>query len=335
MAGPDADQFAICKSLASHVLHCRLEPSLIIHVFAIVVPERLFIQVPKQVEGLYAHVRSRYIGLCFGPPGVGKSLSALHYSRAERIVPLDRWSSEAQDGKPIDTILYTPDVVNSPSRTDSDLRRARETLSNIAARSIRTEARATLDKLRVRDEQWRQAHRDDFGYRSSQVPPLELTCLRAFEEYEAKRKSIPDPTTLIVVDEADRLRMSSLEQLRSIFDASGLGMVLIGMPGIEKRLARYPQFYSRIGFVHEFRPLGRAEIEELLGERWAPPGVTLPYEPFAPEIVARIVQMTEGNFRLLSRLLTQIERVLDVNDAKQVSLPILEAARESLVIGQA
>jgi len=316
-------------------LHCRLEPSLIIHVFAIVVPERLFIQVPKQVEGLYAHVRSRYIGLCFGPPGVGKSLSALHYSRAERIVPLDRWSSEAQDGKPIDTILYTPDVVNSPSRTDSDLRRARETLSNIAARSIRTEARATLDKLRVRDEQWRQAHRDDFGYRSSQVPPLELTCLRAFEEYEAKRKSIPDPTTLIVVDEADRLRMSSLEQLRSIFDASGLGMVLIGMPGIEKRLARYPQFYSRIGFVHEFRPLGRAEIEELLGERWAPPGVTLPYEPFAPEIVARIVQMTEGNFRLLSRLLTQIERVLDVNDAKQVSLPILEAARESLVIGQA
>jgi hypothetical protein len=42
-----------------------------------------------------------------------------------------------------------------------------------------------------------------------------------------------------------------------------------------------------------------------------------------------------GNLRLLTRLLTQVERVLGVNDTQVISVEIVEAARDSLVIGQA
>ena len=68
------------------------------------------------------------------------------------------------------------------------------------------------------------------------------------------------------MDEADRLRMASLEQMRAVFDEGRIGSVLIGMPGLEKRLARYAQFYSRIGFVHEFRPLNVTEMRKTLDE---------------------------------------------------------------------
>jgi AAA domain len=152
----------------------------------------------------------------------------------------------------------------------------------------------------------------------------------------AHPQPLPAPTRLILVDEADRLKVPSLEQLRDLFDRSDIGLVLIGMPGIEKRLARYPQLYSRVGFVHAFRSLRADEVRRLLAEHWPDLGFTLPPAGIADqEAVAAIIRITGGNFRLLRRLLQQVERILGINQLRTVTAAVVEAARESLVIGTA
>jgi len=275
----------------------------------------------------------RYIGLCYGPPGIGKTLSAVRYSRAEKIIAHDQWTSETTDDLPIDTLLYTTSVVNTPSRISQDISMARERVMGIVLDPLRREGSAALEVLRLRDEKRRQEILDTPGFTPSDWPSVDPTYFETFKEYRAKERAVGDPTTLILVDEADRLQMNSLEEMRSIFDEGKAGMVLIGMPGIEKRVARFPQFYSRIGFVHEFRPLDAAQVQELLEKQWRPAGVVLPNEQLVPEVIASLIRMTGGNFRLLTRLLTQIERVLSVNDLHVVSTAVVEAARDSLVIG--
>lgn len=278
--------------------------------------------------------RYGYIGLCYGAPGVGKTLSARSYSRWDKVKQSDRWGSGPTEEPLLDTVFYTPDVVNAPGSIASGIRFLRDTLQDLARRPLRTAREQALESIRQRDEDRQQAILHKHDWISEPLPELHPTAEEVAKEYNLKDVRLADPTTLIIIDEADRLRMASLEQVRAIFDAGDIGAILIGMPGLEKRLARFPQFYSRIGFVHEFRPLGTKEIRELLEQQWTPPGVRLPECPLEPEVIAAIIRITGGNFRLLNRLLTQIERILEINSLQAVTKAVVEAARESLVIGQ-
>jgi hypothetical protein len=85
---------------------------------------------------------------------------------------------------------------------------------------------------------------------------------------------------LLIIDEADRVKTTALEALRDFFDRRPIGLILIGMPGLEKRLARYPQLYSRIGFAHQYRSLGADELRFVLTHHWRTLGLELADKDF-------------------------------------------------------
>jgi AAA domain len=122
---------------------------------------------------------------------------------------------------------------------------ARERVMSIVLNPIRREASVVLEEIRVKDEKRRREIMDKPGCSPCDRPAVDPTYFETYKQYQIKERAIEDPTTLILVDEADRLHMNSVEQIRSIFDEGTAGLVLIGMPGIEKRIARFPQF-SRV-----------------------------------------------------------------------------------------
>lgn len=254
------------------------------------------------VEFADAVRRHRYIGLCYGPAGVGKTLSArryAHWDTAEDL--LQSWGPREDSETAIQdalarsrTVFYTPTVT-------ATLRELRDELTTLTSR-----VDICIDE---------HVRRDQHDH------PINISKQRRYVE-------------LLIIDEAERVSPRALEYLRDQYDRTPIGLVLIGMPGMEKRLARYPQLYSRIGFAHHYRPLTGEELTFVLTRHWRALGLDLDTADFTDaQAIAAIARITGGNFRLIHRLLVQIERVLRINELTAITSDVVEAARSTLVIG--
>jgi DNA transposition AAA+ family ATPase len=282
----------------------------------------------------------RYIGLCYGPPGVGKTLSARRFAAWDLFEALPSvWRAEDNELAAFadaDTVFYTPEVVNSPRAVADGVSHLCRILRSLREEPQRRAEQATVVAQAREEARRRQERLLEIDWFAPSPDVGEEPQLPRPDPVMPARRPPLAPVRLILIDEADRLKVPSLEQLRDLFDRSGVGLVLIGMPGIEKRLARYPQLYSRVGFVHAFRSLRAEEVRRLLAEHWPEMGFMLPASGISDEAaVAAIIRITGGNFRLVRRLLAQVERLLGINQLQAVTVAVVEAAREGLVIGTA
>jgi hypothetical protein len=92
--------------------------------------------------------RYRYIGLCYGPSGVGKTLSAREYScweaieggpspgqlSAEQVTVAARWG----------TVFYTVPVVNAPRQVETEVWKRGQRLQSFAEEPLRREEAAYM-----------------------------------------------------------------------------------------------------------------------------------------------------------------------------------------------
>lgn len=262
--------------------------------------------------------RSRHIGLGYGPPGTGKTESARYYAQWDHVESLlpeplitfsgrsavddfypykpFTFSSAPQTAPILDcrTVFYTPPVSASAGRIE------RQVLSLFAAFSYLIEA-----------ANQRHQGKEDF-----------LVTRRSSHVIE-----------LLIVDEANRLKDSGLEQIRDIYDKGRFGLILLGMPGLEKRLARAPQLYSRIGFAHQMDPMPEEETRDFLEKRWSHRVKAYSDDFTDKEAVTAILRIARGNLRLIDRLMTQVDYVLLANQLQAVTKEVVETARENLIIG--
>lgn len=243
-----------------------------------------------------ACTKYKYIGVCYEPPGVGKTLSARHYAN---------WNN-------IEKKLIHQSFAEIEKNTDDNLLECR-TLFHTAPAVKATKFLAKIQTNGI------SLHMAKSTYANE-------------EDYDLL--DWDNNVDLVIVDEIDRFKVQHLEQLRDIYDQNDIAMVFIGMPGVEKRLARYPQLYSRIGFAHKFNQLSKNEAQHILTYKWQELGLPMKLEDFSDyEAVTSIIRITGGNFRLMHRLFSQIERILEINKLSTITTEVVETARDSLVIG--
>ncbi len=76
------------------------------------------------------------------------------------------------------------------------------------------------------------------------------------------------------------------------------------------------------------------EVRRLLADYWPEMGLILPASGIADEeAVAAIIRITDGSFRLLLRLFSQVDCLLGINRLEVVTIAVVQVARDNLVIG--
>jgi hypothetical protein len=130
-------------------------------------------------------------------------------------------------------------------------------------------------------------------------------------------RSLDQHPRLVIIDEADRLAVGRMEDVRDILDESGTPVLLVGEEGLWPQLQARRRIGSRVVQRVAFGPV--TDEDALLFASQAA-GLTL-----EPEAARELVRMAEGDFRVLRNLTQALEQAAAAKQSQDVDTGMVRA----------
>ncbi|WP_319543190.1 ATP-binding protein [uncultured Pseudodesulfovibrio sp.] len=125
-----------------------------------------------------------------------------------------------------------------------------------------------------------------------------------------------DPRT-IFVDEADRLHIKRIEDLRDIHRATGCSVVLVGEEELIGLLGERRRIWSRVTEEIEFRPVSPMDVIQY--------GVHAADLDVTQDACSLIVKNSDGDFRLVRNMMQMLEQAAKAKETNVADAPMVQA----------
>jgi hypothetical protein len=120
----------------------------------------------------------------------------------------------------------------------------------------------------------------------------------------------------LFIDEADRLKIDRIEDLRDIHEMTGVPVVLIGEEGLLGVLSERRRIWSRVVHSVEFGPINASEVGIYANQA---AGLTI-----KTELSQRIAEKSEGDFRLVRNMMILLLKAAKAAGSLEVDTPMLD-----------
>ena len=156
-----------------------------------------------------------------------------------------------------------------------------------------------------------------------------LDCREAIEHHLFQSGITQGHTTVLMIDEGQKLSVDMLENLRVLLNYETnefklLQVVIFGQMELLGRIRRIRNFIDRVALKYIINPLSEQETDEMIQFRLQSAGLPADQRLFAPEAIVAIHRFTQGYPRQIALLCHNALEALVMHGKTTIDEPLIE-----------